>query len=1002
MRQAGRAARTVLICGLLALAAPGTSAPDKVVPAINEIDPWQPVGLFPYEMTWVERQEPEGVLVDFEDLNGWTLELHGGTAGEFRRTREQQIWGQHVGKFAFGGSGRVVARPPAPIAIPRTFDSIEMWGYGNRWGRRRDDPAPPVNVSVLLVDARGKETAIQITDIKWRGWWLIHRRPAKEELARLAAPLRFSGIEIAMPPNTERRYFFCDALAFNAEKLPPLNLKPQPKRNLKPFRGQIVGLNTGEGTLEFPTREETILPSNVETGFRVTAAQPEPGRFEFRYEGRDAKVTYEYRPRAGNLGELTASVNGGRPFRPLNNGGVLFADTPEGRTAEGELIAAALKEGVVEAKFRVGSRIVEYNLRLWQKSLVLDVWCDGGEATELSFGQVAGVDDPKLIVVPYITYRYNWNPRVLLSKGPVFTSVWWDWYRTNASEPYVSETPKAAASGAEVNGGMRYIPKTDGTRNNLYERIFVTNSPVYEETLPTIPNPPSLSRNTAKEVVWTVTAPPTFEADHRNSRLIRSYGIDKIMQHSHEVTWRDDGDSFTMKLHAAPQKGGDARLRWYVAEQEKLGWLQGVYTNYTDFATVNSNWSPDHVQRLPDGEWRRAWPRCYALKPAKAVEFDEYYAKRIHERFGVKMSYTDVHTAVPPWEYCDFDARVPGAGTLAATFYAYGQLLRNDQRVYGVSQTEATMQWLYAGLDTGAYGWVYTNVNLLTHPVDVAFRLHKIHPLHAEYGMGAPSRYMADLDPNWTASEKRREYLDLFLATTIAYGNFGWLVKDFGTAKPFGVEALARSYYMMQQLQQQYAFQPVKRIEYADAAGKFLTPSQAHVTGALAESRLHVVYERGAEVFVNRGGRPWTVKDGQGQAVELPPSGWLAFHAANRFRELSANAGGRRIDHVQAPAYEFLDGRGQWTEYGNLGATGSVAMRRKGEGGAELIDIYGNEKIAFRAEGEGTLMAYDPEDRPLGTVEVASRSGGWKEFRTMPQGRRYAYARAVPQSGSGR
>jgi len=34
------------------------------------------------------------------------------------------------------------------------------------------------------------------------------------------------------------------------------------------------------------------------------------------------------------------------------------------------------------------------------------------------------------------------------------------------------------------------------------------------------------------------------------------------MQHSHEVTWRDGGDSYTLKLHAAPLKGGDAMLKW--------------------------------------------------------------------------------------------------------------------------------------------------------------------------------------------------------------------------------------------------------------------------------------------------------------------------------------------------------------------------------------------------------------------------------------------------------
>ena len=183
--------------------------------------------------------------------------------------------------------------------------------------------------------------------------------------------------------------------------------------------------------------------------------------------------------------------------------------------------------------------------------------------------------------------------------------------------------------------------------------------------------------------------------------------------------------AITMRLQAAPQKGGDERLQWYVKAQNALGWLQGVYSNYADFATVNTNWNPDHVQRQPDGEWRRAWPRNYALKPAKAVEMDEYYAQRIKEKFGTSMSYTDVHTAVGPWKYCDYDARVPGAGTFAATFYAYGQLLLNDQRVYGPTQSEATYQWLYAGLESGSYGWVYTDVNLLTHPPDVAFRLHE-------------------------------------------------------------------------------------------------------------------------------------------------------------------------------------------------------------------------------------------------------------------------------------
>ncbi len=992
------------VCFLI-LSAAFAAEPDKVIPAINEIPIWQfdrgtilqQVGQQPYEMTWVQRQENPHTLVDFEDLAGWTLELYGGAEGELRRTREQQMWGQYVAKILYSSDtekARVVARPPEPIPIPGRFDSVEIWGYADR-RRHRTGRGTPTHVSVLVRDAGGLEHRFQMTDVIWMHWWLVHYKVQPHELEKIVWPASFSGIEIAMDTkNPDPRYFYCDSLAFYLEELKPLKFKPQPRRNLKPFRGQIIGTNTGPGTLPFPAREETILPANIEKDFRVSVRQRGARQFELAYEGADAKLVYEYRPDTGDLGELTVAAAGGPPFRPMAGGGVRFADTPEGRVSEGELISAEMQGEVVAAKFRHRSRIVDYQLRLWQKSLVLDVWCEGGEATGLHFGRVAGVRNPKLIIVPYITYGQA-NPRVLMAgtpERPIFASIWFDWYRSNASEPYFTREPQVTSNSAEINGGMQYLPKTDGQRNNLYERIFVTVSPTYEETLPTIANPPSLRQEEGKRVVWTVTSPRTFQSDHERCRQIRSYGLDKIMQHSHEVTWRDHADSFTLRLRASPQKGGDALLKWYIRAQNELGWLQGVYTNYCDFAPVNTNWNPDYVQREPNGQWRRAWWRNYALKPAKAVEFDEYYAQRIKQKFGVKMSYTDVHTAVAPWRYCDYDARVPGAGTFAATFYAYGQLLLNDQRVYGPTQSEATYQWLYAGLESGSYGWVYTDYNLLVEPVDPAFRLLKIHPLECSYGMGYTYYYLSRMDGKWKESPRRREYVDLFLATTIAYGNMGWLVNDWWGEGEFGVEATARSYYMMQQLQQQYAFVPPKKIEYAGRDGRWLTPSLAHATGAIRDSRLHVEYENGTHVYVNRSAEGvWVVKDQAGRSVELPVSGWLVHNAGNGFYELSANVGGRRIDHVEAPEYEFLDGRGVWTKRGCLGASGSVARRERGRL-IELIDIYGNDRIAFRAAGAGVLMAYDWEAKSLGQVEMRPAREGWYEFQPVKGGRMYVWA----------
>jgi hypothetical protein len=980
------------------------SKPEKVLPAINEVDSWQQVGQQPYEFTWTQRRQDPHTLVDFEDMQGWKLELYEGAQGELRRSREQQLWGEYVAKVVYSGvreQSRLIARPSHPIPIPEAFDCVDLWGFGNRWSWAPDPTTPPVEIAVLVEDAQGKEFRIQLVGVQWKQWWLIHRRVPREVLKQIVFPARFTGIEISKVTNAQARAFFCDSLAFYKEELKPLEFQAQPKRNLEPYRGEIVGTNTGTGTLPFPTREETILPVNFEKDIKVTSREIAPRSFELRYEGRDATVVYDYRPEKGGLGELTVRVNDGAPFRPVGGGGVRFADTPADTVAEGELVSAELVDGVVHAVFRMGppnstsperERRVEYEFRLWQKSLVLDVRCEGGEATELSFGQVSGVTHPRLVTVPYLTYGET-NPRVLISgdtNSPVFSSVWFDWYRSSASEPYYTNNPKVTGESAQINGGMRYLPKTDGSRNNLYERIFITNSQYYEETLPSIANPPSLRQEEGKQVLWTVTAPESWAKDHERCARIRSYGLDRIMQHSHEVTWRDEGDSYTLRLHAAPLKGGDAMLKWYIQAQNEMGWLQGVYTNYCDFAPVNENWTPDDVQRSPDGEWRRAWPRTYALKPAKAVEYDAYYAQRIKQKFGVKMSYTDVHTAVAPWGYCDFDARVPGAGTFAATFYAYGQLLRNDQQVYGPTQSEGTYQWLYAGLTSGSYGWVYTKVNLFTEPLDVSFRLRKIHPLECDYGMGDTSYYLSQIDKDWATSPKKRDYLDLLLSTTIAYGNMGWLATDFDPDGPFYVEAMARSYYMMQQLQTQYAFSQPKTIEYADRSGAFWSPSQALASGDNKEGRLHVVYENGTGVYVNRAAEgTWKIKDSTQTPYELPVSGWLASNKQNHFFEVSATKAGHRFDYVAAPEFEFLDGRGQWTEFGNLGATGSVALRHGPQGLLELIDIYGNQRIDFRASRPTLMIAYDAEGKSLGKVDLTKHKKGWFEFKPVAGGRRY-------------
>ena len=133
----------------------------------------------------------------------------------------------------------------------------------------------------------------------------------------------------------------------------------------------------------------------------------------------------------------------------------------------------------------------------------------------------------------------------------------------------------------------------------------------------------------------------------------------------------------------------------------------------------------------------------------------------------------------------------------------------------------------------------------------------------------------------------------------------------------------------------------------------------------------------------------WVVKDHRGHTVTLPASGWLVFNAADGFYKLSAVAEGHCSDYVTASEFEFLDGRGHWTQRGSLDAAGSAALRHDGSA-LELIDIYGTSRIAFRSPRPGVLTARDPEGKPLGPIEIKAVSG-WYEFQTIAGARSYRF-----------
>jgi len=989
------AAAALVLAGVLT-AAPGAESSSVTTYAAKPTPADETPGARPYEMVRADRKPPHAPAVNFDSLEGWKVECADGAVAELIGSQKQRLWESPVARLVYRGTSdksTMILHPPAPVPIPDDASATTLWVYGNNWSWAPEPGTPRTTISLLVVDKDKTQHTLELAQVGWKEWWLIHKvlPPALLE----HKPLSVIGIRVAGGSNKEDRELFFEDLVFFKEDAAPLAFEPRPKRGIDLFPGQSPGANTGPGQLPFPTRKETILPENYAKQFSTKLGQSGEA-WRFTYKDTDTQLEYELKPGERFWGPVSVTLNGVIVAKAMAQAGPKFAAEP----SEVRLIGTQRTGDELKASWQAtvsGTPVtIESIVRLWQKSLVVDCICTGGLATELSYGRIEGVESPELLLLPYLNYGGH-HLNVLMSKGktPYFASVWMDWYLSNASEPYCVD--KIEADKVSLNGGVRYTPKTDGRRNDLYERFFVTFSPIFEETLPTIANPPAKRGREAAMRLWQESwGPENYEREHERSKKLRAYGIEMLTQCNHEITWRDGGEGFTFRDSAAPGRGGDEALKQYVAAQRSLGWRSGLYTNYTDFAPVNAYWGTDRVMRRPDGNLVTAWPRCYSPKALFAVEMDRKLAPLVQSKFGTNAAYTDVHTSVSPWDRTDYDARVPGAGTFAATFYAYGELLLHDQDVYdGHCWSEGNHQWLYAGLCTGNYGLTYSGLRLWEYPYLPHFDLLKMHPLSVDIGVPWTGQFFNGKE-GWQKPENIVTSIDQFLAATIAYGHIGWLVEE-----SHGIRQTCRSYYMLQPLQWRYAMLKPDDIRYGTDGG-IVTASKAFVSGDWRKSKILIRYPNGLRIWVNGNAtEPWRVEQ-EGTVHDLPPFGWLAM-SIDDFYEGSELLDGTRCDRAGSREGIFLDGRGTWRDFDGIGASGSVAVRPAKDGkGLSVVTVEGVDRLVvavpkgqFKPGDVRTIIAeiaqsaaiavraFNQDDKDLGEPGAEHTASGW-ELRPPP------------------
>lgn len=921
---------------------------DVIVHEASNVDPHPgPVGEQPYEMAGrVEERTP---LITFEDVTGWEVE---GTDAEgwLFSTEEQKIFRDRCAKLVYVGLGdspSILVRPKTPLQIPAPWDSVNFWNYGNNWGWAPDPATPPLQVSIVLRDAQGAELEIPLGSMDYAYWFLMHARLHEEGRSTLVQPVYLKGVLFRNAKNKEKRTVYLGPCTFYKEEIKPLSFDPWP------------------ATLPFPTRPETILPFNKEVHFKNEVQKTETGCL-FTYRGRDARLSYRYTPQTGSLGDIEVLFKGAS-IRPCWKGGLQLAGkdrvwAPDDEAVKRTLIGWDLDLDTLIVSWKLEApdvtTHVTYRIHMCQKSLVVEMEASEPVVDKVVLGRASGLQQSKLFKVPYLTYGGN-DPRVLYGDGLFFFNQF-DWYASEASELYGDSS--STSDGAIFNGGAEYIPKTDGQRNRMRERLFITVSPDVQEVFPTIANPASPMREVQCDRLWRVKGGVDIPAEIKEATRLRAYGCDKIAIRYHEDSWRDAGESFTFRLEAAPKRGGDAALKGFVQSVQSLGWLVGLYTNYTDYAPVNRYWNEDWVNRLPNGDWQKAWMRCYAPKPMRAVEMEALLAPQIQAKFGENHSYCDVHTAVTPFSRVDYDARVPGAGTFRRTFECFGRLLYNEKFAHkGPVYSEGNNHWWYAGLTDGNYAQIIS-VAPPKEPLFVDFDLLKMHPLEMDAGMGAPGMFFKSLP----------HHLDQFIATTLAYGHIGYFDWEDDSG-------MLKIYYMMQGMQKDYVMVPVSRIEYEDQ-GKLVDTSQALASGTCKRNRVHVFYEGGMEIFVNGDKETWRVQSPEGRSFDLPEWGYGVW-GKDGLMSLSvmvpvagpeADQGpSRRVDLSLAREQYYGDSRGGFAFLGPLALEGSAALKKDGDSwwlipATECAD-FGFDPALVKTPGFGEvqIQATDQAGQPV-------------------------------------
>ena len=880
----------------------------------------------PYEFTDVDRTTDEySPLVDFEESSPWRTSVEGGAAASFARAQDEQLFGDWTGRLVYraaeGSSKPVVhVRATRVFSIPEEFDTCTCWIRGTKFGRgaNRDPETPVPSMSIDFILADGQLFSLPFAKVDWMDWQLVNRRFTPNEIDRLKGAT-FLGFTLSGGTQGTDRVIHFDNLAFFKEKLEPISLKPRARRNLRPLPNANIGLNTGDGSLDFPTREETILPAGAKD--RPGEGEPLPCFNGGTLKEKEQGVATISERRVGRTLVVDVTAERGRAT-------TIWTGYP----TEGEVIGSVevpfLNIGSGNRRVRVDMLKIPGSTNTWFRLALFDWYRSNASILDGIPSRVKGAGPSMLARYEPLTDG-SYNPvseRIFITLSPRFEDVLPTianpksrWKHVTGRKVWRSHASFDRAMDKRLwqavhDHGMREILITD------HETMWRTGGESF--TLRTKADP----------------LKGGDEAEQAYSHFLRkelgfSYGpynnyveLAPVNGHwSRDLASRRGDGSFVpawMRCHGLKPAAAPMLCEKIAPViQEKFDFD----TAYCDVHTAVAPWQRvDYDARVPG-----------------AGTFTEtFYA------YGEVLELQKRTWGGPVW-------------------------------------SEGSVQFLYAGLVDGNYGqdWGYrceTKPWLVDfdlrkiHPLEVDFGMGAL-------SMFAPGRTALEKTyylPNAPTKEALTNLVDRFLGCTLAFGHSGYLIADylFDPPKAFGAAygkpgarltlsdegfAIAmKSYFMVQQIAARYTQSDVGEIRYLDGEGRLLTTSEALVADVVKRNQVLVRYRDGTVVLVNGNEGERLTVDVDGTRHDLPPRGYHAWTANRDVVVASDDLGGARADYCESPDYIYIDGRGVDVERPRARSAGTAVCRML-TNGWEVISL-GGRPCSFHLDGEWKSFSFKP------------------------------------------